>query len=139
MSVLLKVLTKAENDGKRRSELMCDIGEEGLSHRGKTFQSQMITSVDALHVEEDDEGAHKYNHHDGKDDATQEACRLFALKTEMRLVHHSCLLVSLNKESCILNAVHLLHVHHAVPHGSGFLVRSKGCAIVAHTLVMLIV
>ena len=132
-------MTKSENDGERRAELMRDIGEECLAHLGESFQSQMVAAVDAVHVEEHDKSAHKKKHNGCEDYAAHKACRLFAREIEMHLVDNLFLKVALDEKSGVLNAVHLLHVHHAVAHGDSFLMRSESSAVVAHTLIMFII
>ena len=72
---ILQVVAQSEDDGKRRAELVGDVGKEVLAQGRKSFQRQMVAPLNALDVEESRQYSYQRKHHQGEDGIVGMACR----------------------------------------------------------------
>ena len=118
---------------------MCDVGEEILAHGREALQGQMVAPLHALDVEESRQHTCQHEQHKGEDGIAGVTHRPLLLQPHPRLVHIPFLLLALDVQARVLDAVHLLHVKNIVLLVDGLLVGGKCRAVVAEPLVALIV
>ena len=139
LACALQLSAQPQNYGQWRAELVRDVGEEVFAQCRHPFQLLMVAAAQPVGVEHHCQHSCQTQQPKSQHGIPYVACGALLFQSATGFVHLSVLSVAFYSQACVLNAVHLLHVEHAVLHCRCLFVRSQCRPVVARLFVGLII
>ena len=132
-------MAQSENYREWCAELVGDVGEETFTHCRELFQSLVAAVAQSARVKNNGKQTSQCQQYHTRYDETDIPHRALMLQSQLHNVLLPFLPVALDVQARVLDAVHLLHVQHAVSHGYCLFVGTQCRAAVARLFVVLII